>query len=69
MNLRVIVAGVTGWTGSAVARGIMASDRMRREEAEALGRTLGQELKITKLEGEVKAAAPLAPRQPDRRPP
>ena len=44
-----------------VARGIMASDRMRREEAEALGRTLGQELKITKLEGEVKAAAPLAP--------
>lgn len=44
-----------------VARGIMASDRMRREEAEALGRTLGQELKLTKLEGEVKAAAPLAP--------
>lgn len=44
-----------------VARGIMASDRMRREDAEALGRTLGQELKITKLEGEVKAAATLAP--------
>ncbi len=44
-----------------VARGIMASDRMRREEAEALGRTLGQELKLTKLEGEVKVAATLAP--------
>ncbi len=44
-----------------VARGIMASDRMRREEAEALGRALGQELKLTKLEGEVKATAPLAP--------
>ena len=28
MNLRVIVAGVTGWTGSAVARGIMAADDM-----------------------------------------
>jgi hypothetical protein len=44
-----------------VARGIMASDRMRREEAEALGRTLGQELKLTKLEGEVKALTALAP--------
>lgn len=44
-----------------VARGIMASDRMRREEAEALGRTIGQELKLTKLEGEVKVAATLAP--------
>ncbi len=44
-----------------VARGIMASDRMRREEAEALGRTLGQELKLIKLEGEAKAAAPIAP--------
>lgn len=44
-----------------VARGIMASDRMRREEAEALGRALGQELKLTKLEGEVKVAATLAP--------
>ena len=28
MTLRVIVAGVTGWTGSAVARGIMAADDM-----------------------------------------
>jgi len=44
-----------------VARGIMASDRMRREEAEALGRTLGEELKLTKLEGELKAAASLTP--------
>ena len=44
-----------------VARGIMASDRMSREEAEALGRTLGQELQIPKLQGELKAVAPLAP--------
>ncbi len=44
-----------------VARGVMASDRMRREEAEALGRTLGQELNLTRLEGEVKATAAVAP--------
>jgi len=44
-----------------VARGIMASDRMRREEAEALGRALAQELKLTKLEGEGKAATALTP--------
>ena len=44
-----------------VARSIMASDRMRREEAEALGRTLGKELNLTKLEGEIKAAAALSP--------
>ncbi len=44
-----------------VARGIMASDRMPREEAEALGQTLGQELQLTKLAGEVKLAAAFTP--------
>lgn len=40
-----------------IVRGLMVSDRLRKETAEALGRTLGQELGLTGLEAELKVAA------------
>jgi 4-hydroxy-tetrahydrodipicolinate reductase len=47
MTLRVIVAGVTGWTGSAVARGVLGADDMTLVGAvsrAAAGRDAGEAL-------------------------
>jgi hypothetical protein len=39
----------------------MATDRMRRDEAESLGRAIGQALNLTHLEGEAKTQTALTP--------
>ncbi len=44
-----------------IVRAIMACERIRLEEAQALGRTLGQELGLGKFEAEVKTSATLSP--------
>lgn len=44
-----------------VLRGIMASDRMKRVDAEALGRAIGAELGLTGLEDQVNAQAMISP--------
>jgi hypothetical protein len=44
-----------------VVRAIMACDRMRREDAQALGRKLGEELGLGKFEEELKTSATLSP--------
>lgn len=48
MGIRICIAGVTGWTGSAVARGVLASDEFelaagiaRKRAGEDLGAVLG----------------------------
>jgi len=43
-----------------IVRAIMASERLRKEVAETLGRTIGQELGLTGLEAELKVAATLS---------
>lgn len=43
-----------------IVRAIMASDRLRKEAAESLGRALGQELGLTGLEAEIKIATTLS---------
>lgn len=44
-----------------IVRAIMACERMRLEDAQALGRALGQELGLGKFEEEVKTSAALSP--------
>lgn len=44
-----------------IVRAIMACDRMRREDAQALGRKLGEELGLGKFEEEQKTSATLSP--------
>ncbi len=47
MSLRIVVAGATGWTGSAVTRGVLAADDMELVGAvarESAGRDIGTEL-------------------------
>ena len=47
MTMRVIVAGATGWTGSAVARAVLASEDLVLAGAvarSAAGRDLGEAL-------------------------
>lgn len=44
-----------------IVRAIMACDRMRREDAQALGRKLGEELGLGKFEEELKTSATLSP--------
>ncbi|MBE0543528.1 MAG: hypothetical protein IH623_19460 [Verrucomicrobia bacterium] len=44
-----------------IVRAIMACDRMRREDAQALGRKLGAELGLGKFEEELKTSATLSP--------
>ena len=44
-----------------VVRGIMGCDRLKREEAETLGRAIGAELGLKGLEEEVRAKAALSP--------
>lgn len=50
MPLRIVVAGATGWTGAAVARGVLADDNMelvgaiaRRSAGRDIGEALGRE--------------------------
>jgi 4-hydroxy-tetrahydrodipicolinate reductase len=62
-RLRVVLAGATGWAGSALARGIARSDDMRLVAAvarSAAGRTLGDALGIEGLAAPVEATADAA---------
>src|SRR5580704_11902873 len=52
MAIRVCVAGVSGWTGSAVARAILASDELELTGAiarRAAGRDIGQVLGLSPI--------------------
>ena len=63
MALRVGVAGVTGWTGSAVAKGVLASEDLKLAAAVArkvagqdVGTVLGREPVGLAVDGTVEAA-------------
>lgn len=63
MALRVGVAGVTGWTGSAVAKGVLASDDLtlaaavaRQPAGQDIGKVFGREPIGLAVDGTVEAA-------------
>jgi hypothetical protein len=52
---------LTPETQKAVVRGVMSYEKLKREEAEAMGKALGKMLGLTELEQELKAQAAVPP--------